>query len=128
MQCFKAKDLLMNLDAMPGLPDKDKNKIYSLIKSIKGNSGEERHKKWIAEIEKGSFSFGSAKVSYIAKGKDSWKHKAIGQTSVTDTGREVFPFSDKFMKSNWKRFHDALQGHRFDVLHDVLPKYGISAA
>jgi len=128
MQCFKAKDKSMNLESMTGLPDKDKKKIYTLIKSIKGNTGEERHEKWISEIAKGSFSFGSAKANYIAKGKGSWKHKAIGQTSVTDTGREEFPFSDVFMESNWKRFHDALQGHRFDILHDVLPKYGISAA
>lgn len=128
MQCFKAKDLNMDLDAMPGLPAKDKKKIAALIKSIKGETGEERHEKWLAEIEKGSFSFGSAKLTYIPKGKGSWKHKAIGQTAVTDTGREEFPFKDTFMKSNWKHFHDALQGHRFDILHDVLPKYGVSAA
>jgi hypothetical protein len=32
------------------------------------------------------------------------------------------------LKSDWKHFHDALQAHRQDVLHDVLPRYGICAA
>jgi hypothetical protein len=52
----------------------------------------------------------------------------MGQIAATDTGREEFPLNDSFMKSNWKHFHDALQAHRFDVLHDILPKYGICAA
>jgi hypothetical protein len=128
MQCFRVKDLTMDLDSMPGLPSKDAKKILSLIKSIKGDSGEIRHEKWLNEIKKGSFSFGAVEVKYIAKGKGSWKHQSIGQLSATDTGRESFVFKDSFMTSNWKKFHDALQAHRFDILHDVLPKYGICAA
>lgn len=128
MQCFREKDLTMDLESMPGLPTKDAKKILSLLKTIKGDSGEIRHEKWLAEIKKGSFSFGSADVKYIAKGKGSWKHKSIGQLAATDSGREIFVFKESFMISNWKKFHDALQAHRFDVLHDVLPKYGICAA
>ena len=33
-----------------------------------------------------------------------------------------------FLISDWKMFHDALQAHRFEVIHEILPKYGISAA
>ena len=128
MQCYVQGDSTMNLESMPGLPEKDAKTILSLLKTIKGDSGDERHQKWIDEISKGRFSFGAEKISYIAKGKGSWKHKSIGQLAAADHGRETFPFSEKFMKSDWKHFHDALQAHRLDVLHDVLPRYGICAA
>lgn len=128
MQCFRNSDLQMDLESMPGLPDKDTKKILSLIKSIKGKSGEIRHQRWLEEIRKGSFSFGPEEIGYQAKGSGSWKHKAIGQLSASDTGREEFTFKKSFLKSNWKLFHDALQAHRLDVLHDVLPKYGICSA
>ncbi len=128
MQCFRKSDLSMNLDAMPGLPAKDAKKIASLIKSIKGDTGEVRHEKWIDEIGKGSFSFGPEKVTYVGKGKGSWKQKSVGQLAAYDSGREEFTFRKTFMSSNWKLFHDALQAHRLEMLHDVLPKYGICAA
>lgn len=128
MQCFRKPDLSMNLGLMPGLPEKDTKEIFALIKSIKGDSGEVRHEKWIDEIRKGSFSFGPEEVSYVAKGKGAWKQTSIGQLKAHDTGREEFTFKKTFLSSNWKLFHDALQAHRLDMLHDVLPKYGICAA
>jgi hypothetical protein len=128
MQCFIQGDVTMNLESMPGIPAKDAKIILSLIKNIKGGSGEVRHQKWIDEISKGRFSFGAEKISYTGKGKGSWKHKSIGQLAAADSGREIFPYKDAFMKSDWKLFHDALQAHRLDVLHDVLPRYGICAA
>jgi hypothetical protein len=118
----------MDLESMPGLPPKDAKFILSLIKNIKGDSGEVRHHKWIEEIQKGRFSFGAEKIAYVGKGKGSWKHKSIGQLAAADHGREIFPYRETFMKSNWKHFHDALQAHRLDILHDVLPRYGICAA
>lgn len=96
--------------------------------AAKGDSGETRHERWLEEIKKGSFSFGSEEIQYIAKGQGSWKHKSIGQLAAADTGREEFKFKKSFMSSNWKLFHDALQAHRLDVLHDVLPRYGICSA
>ena len=129
MRCFRNKDYKMDLDSVPGLPDKDANKILSRLKTTKGDTGEIRHEKWLAEIENGTFSFGSARPVYIAKGKESWKFKSIGQVAASDNGREIFTYRKKhFLKSNWKLFHDAIQAHRFDVLHDILPKYGICAA
>ena len=128
MQCFHQKDMNMNLEAMPGLPTQDADKIFSLLTSIKGDSGEERHAQWLQEIKNGSFSFGSEDISYIPKGRGSWKYKSIGQIAASDTGRETFPFRKTFLRSDWKLFHDALQAHRLEILHDILPKYGISAA
>lgn len=128
LQCFHQSKPDMELEEMAGLPEADNKKIFKLINSTKGESGEERHEKWITQIQKGTFSFGPEEIDYLAKGRGSWKHKSIGQLAASDTGREEFTFKKTFMKSNWKNFHDALQAHRFDVLHDILPKYGICAA
>lgn len=37
------------------------------------------------------------------------------------------PLPAPFLSSHWKLFHDALQAHRFFVLHELLPKYGLLA-
>jgi len=128
MQCFRQQDQTMALESAAGIPAVDAKKIAALLKSIKGDTGEDRHQRWIEEIAKGSFSFGPEQISYIAKGKNSWKHKSIGQLLAADSGREAFTFKPTFLSSDWKLFHDALQAHRLDVLHDVLPRYGICAA
>lgn len=128
MQCFIARDANMDLESAPGLPDADARKIRSLIRGVKGESGETRHQRWLQEVRSGSFSFGPESIDYIAKGRGSWKHKSIGQLAAADSGHEVFRFHPSFMKSNWKHFHDALQIHRLEILHDVLPRYGICAA
>ncbi|WP_041958059.1 DUF6765 family protein [Sulfurospirillum arsenophilum] len=88
----------------------------------------ERHARWLASIAKGDFSFEAQDLTYIAKGKDSWKHKATGQLEEKDDHNEKFPYSKEFLKSDWKLFHDAIQEHRLTVLHDILPKYGICVA
>lgn len=128
MQCYRANDVNMDLESADGLPARDSRKILSLIKNIKDDKGDDRHVKWLAEIKNGSFSFGATSLNYIAKGKGSWKHKAIGQLAAADTGKEVFKYDSAFLTSDWKMFHDALQAHRHDILHDVLPRYGICAA
>ncbi len=129
MQCYRTSDFMMHLEDKPGLGEDDSDVIYELLTSIEGGSGEERLDKWAQEIAKGRFSFGAETIpEYIAKGHGSWKHKAIGQDKTADSGREVFTYKRSFLKSDWKLFHDALQAHRFDVLHYILPKYGICAA
>jgi hypothetical protein len=128
MKCFRKADLAMDLNSVTGISDTDQSEIHKLITGIKDDSGEKRHEKWLEAIEEGVFSFGSERIEYKPKGDGSWKHAALGQLRAVDTGREEFRFKKSFMKSNWKLFHDALQGHRFDILHDVLPKYGICAA
>ena len=73
MQCFRKGEMTMDLDAAEGLPETDRKKLMSLIKSIKGEEGEERHQKWLDVIDSGQFSFGAEPLSYQPKGKDSWK-------------------------------------------------------
>lgn len=112
-----------------GLPVSDKNKMASLFKKLKDEEGDKRHTLWLKTIGNGHFSFGPAKLNYIPKGTGSWKHKAIGTREwVDDSDSPPFVYKESFLTSDWKMFHDALQAHRFDVIHDILPKFGICAA
>jgi hypothetical protein len=67
-------------------------------------------------------------MTYVAKGVGSWKYDALGSVEDKQTVEKDYPFTTAFLSSNWKLFHDALQVHRLVVLHDVLPRYGISVA
>ncbi|RMH37316.1 MAG: hypothetical protein D6690_02815 [Nitrospirae bacterium] len=112
-----------------GLPREDEKKIDALLRTTKLESGDERHAVWLKKIAEGHFSFGPTKLTYIPKGKGSWKHQALGTREwVDDPDDEPFHYTPSFLTSHWKMFHDALQAHRFDILHDILPKYGICAA
>lgn len=97
---------------------------------IVDEDGEKRHEEWTKALQEGEFEFGAVDLNYIPKGEGSWKHAALGTEKWHDEDEEVdtFPWREEFLSSNWKMFHDALQAHRFDVLHDVLPRYGVCAA
>lgn len=121
--------LLGDADAIvPGLPEADKIAISFMLNNIRDNSGSVRHEKWLNAIANGKFSFGKANVTYIPKGKDSWKYLALGTENEVDRGNEIFTYHPSFLLSNWKLFHDALQAHQFYITHDLLPRYGICIA
>ncbi|USD38431.1 DUF6765 family protein [Ferrimonas sp. SCSIO 43195] len=128
IQCYLEGDVSMSLEAQSGLPEADSNLISDLLLEFDMDDGEERHEKWLEVIAQGAFSFGSENIEFIPKGIGSWKHEAIGQEKSQDDEDEKFEYKPAFLQSNWKLFHDALQAHRFDVLHNILPKYGICAA
>ena len=45
-----------------------------------------------------------------------------------DKGRpKIIAYSDDFLASNWKLFHDALMALRFTLIRDILPSYNICA-
>jgi hypothetical protein len=113
---------------VPGLPEPDKTAIALLLKNITENSGSLRHQKWLQAIAEGKFSFGKEVVTYIPKGKNSWKFLALGTEETIDRGNEIFSYHPTFLASDWKLFHDALQAHHFYISHDLLPKYGICVA
>ena len=112
---------------VPGMSAQDRGVFEELIRGTREVDGEVRHRVWLAAIADGAFSFGPAEVGYVAKGVGSWKHAALGTTAERDSFDE-FPYTPEFMRSDWKLFHDALQEHRFVVLHHILPRYGICAA
>lgn len=125
MRRFRIKDADAEVE---GLTDGDKAKLASMLRNTKNEEGDDRHEKWLQVIASGKFSFGPQELSYIPKGKGSWKHKALGTTKWVDQKKDVYRYKKRFMKSDWKYFHDALQAHRLVVLHDILPKYDICAA
>lgn len=111
-----------------GLTPEDAKQIANLLEILTGDQ-EERTRAWGEALANGMFSCGAeALPAYIAKGAGSWKHLALGTEAEHDRGNEVFPYRPEFLRSDWKLFHDGLQAHRFDILHDVLPPYGICAA
>lgn len=125
MKRYRAGDANMQV---PGIPESERKKIEQLFRSIQDEDGDKRHQKWLQAIADGYFSFSSEALTYIPKGKGSWKQQALGTQKAKDEKDEKFEFTDTFMTSNWKLFHDALQAHRFHILHQLLPRYDICAA
>ncbi len=104
---------------------KDLDQIKYNFENFLSDDGEDRHEKWLESIKIGEFSFGAVDLEYIGKGIGSWKHISINQDKSKDLDDDMFEFSDDFMKSDWRLFHVALKAHRFDLINDLLPKYGI---
>ncbi len=128
MQAWRAGDVEMHLERQPGLQEADRQVLDRLIRNTVDLDGERRRQDWLAAIGRGEFSFGNEVPVYIAKGVGSWKEAALGTREETDTGLEQFAYTEAFLVSHWKHFHDALQRHRSDVVHEILPRYGICAA
>jgi hypothetical protein len=95
-----------------------------MMNEVRQEDAEERHPVWLAEIGKGVFTFGAEPLTYTEKGEGSWQHAAFGERG----GEDDVAYRSEFLRSDWKLFHDALQAHRFDVVHHILPEYGICAA
>lgn len=113
---------------VPGLLPEGRDKIEEQLRTITDESGDDRHEKWIRKIGKGYFGFPPVKLSYRPKGVDSWKYQALGTRKFKDKATDKYPYSESFLGCDWKLFHDALQAHRFSVVHNLLPRYGICAA
>lgn len=109
-----------------GLTDATREKIKSMFSSTLEEDGEKRHRVWIEAIRRGEFSAcGKVDIDdYLARGKDSWKADALG----TSDDQPTYAYQPNFLGSHWKHFHDAIQAHRFNVIYNILPKYGICAA
>ncbi|ACK69954.1 conserved hypothetical protein [Gloeothece citriformis PCC 7424] len=110
---------------VPGLPVRDKKLIADKLENIIDKSGKKRHRVWLNSILEGEFSFGKAEVTYVAKGKGSWKYEALKTEKEKDESGEIYSYDANFLNSNWKLFHDALFSHHFYIIHVLLPKYGI---
>jgi hypothetical protein len=118
-----------NPDAdVPGLPASDHNKIKEMLSTITDEKGEDRHEKWLKAIRNGYFNFPPVKLEYRHKGTGSWKHQALGTPKLKDKKNDIFHYDPSFLGSDWKLFHDAILAHRFSVIRDILPLYGICTA
>jgi hypothetical protein len=121
MKRFLAKDPSLKVG---GIKSSDKTQIRRLFSNTQEENGEKRHKVWLKAVRDGAFSFGKEKISYAPRGEESWKVHALG----TSLDLPVHSYKKNFLTSNWKLFHDAVQAHRFSVIHDILPRFGICAA
>lgn len=128
MQAWRAGDITMNLETQSGIGANDRMVIDRLFRESTSVDGEDRRQDWLGAIGRGEFSFGSEVPFYIGKGAGSWKDLALGTIKIEDSGLERFEYFDSFLLSDWKLFHDSLQVHRSDIVHEILPKYGICAA
>ena len=109
---------------VPDFPPDDMAKITNCFEAFTDEDGDKRHEKWLDLIADGHFSFGAQELDYAARGRPSWKHKALGSSY----DMPVHKWSEDFISSNWKMFHDAVQSHRLIMLRNILPEYGICAA
>lgn len=146
MQRYRAKDPQADV---PGLPAGYASAIERQLRETTDPDGEKRHQAWLEAIAEGKFPFGRQVIDYVASGPGSWKHAALGaagdaedamiaQMDLTErveylfkagaTTKGRFTYDPQFLTSDYKLFHDALQAHRFHVIHELLPRYGICAA
>lgn len=84
----------------------------------------DRHSKWLRAIADGTFGFNDT-LGYVESGPGSWKRAALGEAEAASDGDKPIGCPPGFLSSHWKHFHDALQAHRFFVLNELLPAYGI---
>lgn len=45
------------------------------------------------------------------------------EADIADNQGAPLPYPESFLTSDWKLLHDALQAHRFFVLHELIPQY-----
>lgn len=107
------------------MPQQDRELIKTMFSTLQNEDGEKRCLKWIDAVKSGKFSFGPADISYFPKGQKSWKFKALHTNARWDFPWEKFEYTPEFLTSDWKLFHDALQSHRLDMLHEVFPKFEV---
>jgi hypothetical protein len=97
------------------------------MQTLTQENGVVRMDVWLSEISKGVFSFGPAQVIYDVEGLASWKYQALGIETQRTRRWDRFDYTPAFLTSNWKLFHDAAQAHQFEILHEILPEFGICA-
>ncbi len=109
-----------------GLSVATREQIKSMFATTVFEDGDKRHQVWLKAIRNGKFTAcGQVDINnYFARGNDSWKADALGSSFDLP----VYTYKEDFLNSHWKHFHDAVQAHRFNVVYNILPKYGICAA
>ncbi|MDH4120678.1 MAG: hypothetical protein OEV94_03135 [Deltaproteobacteria bacterium] len=111
-----------------GLTPGQQDLLRGMFSSQTNPNGGARHQAWLKAIEENHFGFGKETLVYVPHGKGSWKSQALGDMLTVESGDEKQPFRPEFLESHWKLFHDALEFHRFSVLRDILPRYGLCLA
>jgi hypothetical protein len=112
----------------PGLSESGLKAIEGLLQSNQNHDGEARLQVIYTAVENGEFSELQEQFPrYIAKGNGSWKHSATGIADKGDGNRQP-KWSEQFEDSDYRKFHDAVKQHRFDVTQKILPAHGVRLA
>lgn len=131
LTAYRKKFTANNEPVPENIPGADLEVIEANLRAFTNHNKDDRHRQWLESIRRGDFSFapeGTECPLYVHKGIGSWKYEALGTEKETDTKNDIYDFEKSFLYSDWKLFHDALQKHRFAVLRDILPRYGICGA
>lgn len=69
--------------------------------------------------------------TYVGKGAGSWKEAALGIRSSeqhleqAEETATTFVWSQAFEASDYRKYHDAVQEHRYVVTREILPSHGV---
>ena len=118
----------MDYQTEPGLSIDQKNTLERLLDTNRSHDEIERLTVVCDSAAAGAIEgFAEPVPPYIAKGEGSWKYAATGITAADD-GDIPPQWGEVFEDSDYRRFHDALKEHRFDVTQEILPRFGIRLA
>lgn len=98
-----------------------------LFGSLRDTDGHKRLASWNQAIARGDFGAVGPLPVYIAKGVNSWKQKATGIVA-DDDGDEKPQWTPAFEDSDYRKFHDAVKEHRFEVTQRILPRHNVRLA
>ena len=127
IRCFIEKDKNMNIDAQPDLSIEQKQILETTLAEVNSENGTARHQEWLSRLSHGYFGFDPVDLTFITHGDGSWKKTARGEP-LNDCDDPIYQYSEEFLRSDWKLFHDALKTYRLEIIRDVLPQYGICVA
>lgn len=127
MQCYLLGDA-ENAQNAPGLTSTQRDILEGNFLGWTSIEATERHNAWLQGIAAGEFIFPGESIQYAATGPSSWKGQALQAVDDSNNQDIQYIYSDGFLTSHWKMFHDALQAHSLYVLHELLPQYGICVA
>ncbi|MGH8780882.1 DUF6765 family protein [Paraburkholderia sp.] len=123
VQAFKART--QEFETQPGLSADVKTALRTLLGESRSHNPDERLERVSSAIAAGEIpGLMEALPAYIPKGPDSWKHLATGIT-VKDDGNVAPVWSQHFEDSDYRKFHDATKEHRFVVIQQILPTFGL---
>jgi hypothetical protein len=111
-----------------GLSADAKQALKNLLANNQDHDENKRLANLMISIAKGSVPGMKEDIpQYIAKGEQSWKHRATG-IKAADDGDTKPVWSQIFEDSDYRKFHDAIKEHRFVVTQEILPAHNVRLA
>jgi len=108
------------------VPDADLETIRKCFTGFAEADGIRRHARWLEAIREGVFLFGPEEAGYAETGEGSWFREALGVDSLEK--EKKYEYSPRFLDSHFRRFHDALEDHRYYLIHRLFPENGLLVA